>query len=703
MPTAVILTAQSSEYQAVLGHLREVQETVHPEGTLYEVGRFGGWRVAVAEIGPGLDNAALETTRALTHFSPQVVFVVGSASGLRNVAPGHVVVATQIHAYIDRPTPWDGFVNRQLEFAHTSHRFVQRARAEARRARWTKHLSPSSKEPVPRIHFAPIISVARTPASSEAWEHLRAEFSDVVAVDSEGFGFLRAASESPGVEVAVVLGISDLGDKDAPVLTPGQAAEPAAAFALTMLAHLPASALRPSSQASRKKLYLKRLQVSDARCFRTLDVHFTTDGRPRMLTQLVGQNGSGKTSFLRALALGLCQQKETSALLGKLAGEFIHQKKRGSKASEARIEVTLVDPASPDTVYLTRTFVTRDGSGQEIVRKETEPADFPWSDVFVCGYGVNRGTGPGDPLPPEYRRSDAVASLFDDDVELVDTEAVLRSLKLGAYETAGEASEALFAHVVRHLKAVLGLAPAQGLDVTSKHVLVRGPWGTMPFHALGDGYRGTAGWLLDLWGRAYLAGGLSNGGTPAGIVLIDEIDEHLHPSWQKRLIPTLKKRFPKIQFVGTTHSAMSIVNCTHSELLASELRGAEARIYPLSGPEGRTADRILRGEWFGLTSTLDDESEALFGRYQEAIRSGADEDEVAPLRDRLRDRFGVLFDSPIDELALEIAAEMRRQQHAEISPSERRQLISDAAQRLRRRVKETGFTRDASESTGDED
>ncbi len=527
---------------------------------------------------------------------------------------------------------------------------------------------------------------------------------DSVAVDMEGYGLWKAVSTLPDVDVAVVRGISHLldehareGDDDLSEL----AAESAAAFAFEMLANWPTKTLKFSQEPPRRELVLKHLRVHDARCFGELDVAFSDGDQPRMFSMLVGRNGAGKTSFLRALALGLCQQKETSGLIGKLAGEFIRQDKAGEKGLEASIELDLMDPADPDAVYRTKTKVTRDKSGQEIVTSETEPADFPWSDLFVCGYGVNRGAGSGSPPPAEYRRLDAVASLFDDDVGLVDPESVLRSLKMGDYEAKAEPGEERFSHVERHLLAVLGLEPADRIEVTSKQVMLSGPWGTMPFHALGDGYRGTLGWLLDLIGRAYLAGRLANDGAPAGIVLIDEIDEHLHPSWQRKLITTLKKSFPKVQFVGTTHSPMAIVNCTHSELLASELQDGVAGVHPLAGPHGRTADRILRGEWFGLTSTMDDESEALLVRYEDAVRRGAGEDEVAPLRNLVQNRLGVLFDSPIDELALEIAAEVRRQHRGEVSTPERAQLISAAAQRLRQRIKNEGFTRRTPGSTGD--
>ncbi len=693
MPTAVILTTLRFEHQAVLEHLRDVRDEMHSEGTLYKVGRFGAWRVALAGIGiGGAANAALETYRALSHYSPEVALLVGVAGGLHHqgIRLGDVVVATEVYSY-DYGRETEEAFEPEPRVESTSRRLQKLAMHQAVRGRWAQRLlqvSLTSSEP--RVFVGPIVSGTRAIDSKTAGLTSRVS-RKLMAVDLESSGFLQAAGTQPEIETAVVRGISDSGFHKTDD-TRNRAAWRAAALAFELLAQLSGTPTL-SSKAKKRRLYLKHLWVRDARCFRTLDVSFMANGEPRMVTLLVGRNGSGKTSFLRALALGLCQQKETSALAGELAGEFIRQDKRGKRAMDAEIELSLVDPEQPEAVYLTRTRVSRDESGQEIVRKETEPAEFPWSDIFVCGYGVNRGVGSVRAVPQEYRRSDAMETLFADDGELVDSGAVLQNLKLGEFETGSESREALFANVLRHLKAVLGLAPAHRFDVTSKQVRVRGPWGTMPLKALGDGYRGTSGWLLDLLGRAYLAGGLSNGGSPAGIVLIDEIDEHLHPSWQKKLVPTLRKRFPDLQFVGTTHSAMSIVNCEHSELLASELRGAVASIHPLSGPEGRTADRILRGEWFGLTSTLDDESEALLTRYQEAVRGGAPEDEVAPLRDRLNDRLGVLFDSPIDELALEIAAEMRRQRRAEIPPTERRKLISDAAQRLRQRIEERGFSR----------
>src|SRR5262249_7943259 len=71
-------------------------------------------------------------------------------------------------------------------------------------------------------------------------------------------------------------------------------------------------------------------------------------------------------------------------------------------------------------------------------------------------------------------------------------------------------------------------------------------------NALSQGYQATSLWILDLLYRLLMdAVGPVEPCAMEGLVLIDEIDMHLHPQWQVNLIPTLKKLFPRMQFVVT--------------------------------------------------------------------------------------------------------------------------------------------------------
>lgn len=448
---------------------------------------------------------------------------------------------------------------------------------------------------------------------------------------------------------------------------------------------------RAASAQNSPPLYLRRLHVRNMRGFQDVDIDFMRGEGPRMRSIVVGRNGSGKTSLLRAIAMGLCQQSETSGLMGSLGGELVRRNKYGNYAAHALIELELFDPAAPGDTFRTTTKVIRDDLGDQRVEKATEPDPFPWERIFVGGYGVDRGARNRDSREG-YSRAEALRSLFSD-TALLDPEATLRAIKLADAESKDSRPQMLQA-TKQHLRELLRLNPNHEIEVSARAVLVHGPWGAMPFHALGDGYRGTAGWVLDLLGMALAAGRLDDIKRVRGIVLIDEVDEHLHPSWQREILPLLGRRFPELQIVGTTHSAMTIVECEPDELIACRLHNAIASAHQnLPGPQGYSADEILRGEWFGLASTLDRKTYELLHEYQQAVEARRAESEVAPLREKLRERLGRRFDSPIDELALEIAAEYRRQQRAEVSPDQRRELVTRGVAELRARIASHGMSR----------
>lgn len=95
---AVMFTALPVEYKSVSAHLTDLKEETHPQGTVYERGKFLSavrtWEVVLVEIGKGNPKAAREAERAIQHFQPDVVFFVGVAGGIKDVKLGDVVELT---------------------------------------------------------------------------------------------------------------------------------------------------------------------------------------------------------------------------------------------------------------------------------------------------------------------------------------------------------------------------------------------------------------------------------------------------------------------------------------------------------------------------------------------------------------------------------------------------------------------------------
>ncbi|NEP11423.1 MAG: 5'-methylthioadenosine/S-adenosylhomocysteine nucleosidase [Symploca sp. SIO2C1] len=262
MPCAVILTALPVEYLAVRRHLVELEERMHPQGTIYEQGKFVAngqeWEVGIAEVGAGNAGTAVEAERAIAYFQPNILLFVGIAGGIQDVAIGDVVVATNVYRYESGKVGEQFFLRSNV--GKSAYALVQRAKFEARTRKWLQRLSSTSVPP-PRVFVAPIIAGEKVVSSrnSDIFQFLRSNYNDAIAIEMEGFGFLSVAFAYPHIRAIIIRGISDLieGKHDDAIeseeVRQAKASHHASAFAFEMLSKLEITSrnLRESHQETK--------------------------------------------------------------------------------------------------------------------------------------------------------------------------------------------------------------------------------------------------------------------------------------------------------------------------------------------------------------------------------------------------------------------------------------------------------------------
>ena len=165
-------------------------------------------------------------------------------------------------------------------------------------------------------------------------------------------------------------------------------------------------------------------------------------------------------------------------------------------------------------------------------------------------------------------------------------------------------------------------------QLTPSGIAISGPWGEfMPLGSVGDGYKSTLTWVTDFMGWAmFHQGNILKREDFKGIVLIDEIEQHLHPSWQRKIIRLLHEQFPNTQFIGTSHSPLcasgladlSDENCRLVVLGRADEKGpVKGDIFP--SLRGLRADQLLTSRAFGLSETRNPAIEKKLNRFRELI------------------------------------------------------------------------------------
>lgn len=414
--------------------------------------------------------------------------------------------------------------------------------------------------------------------------------------------------------------------------------------------------------------YFASITVRGIRCFgpeqtlKLLDHH----GNPARWTVLLGDNGVGKTTLLQALAIVTpINARKSSELSPEKAGpiEKIIRAGYAVQANSAfdlfndgmlRRGTSLVEGfALAATVhYKSSMDVVEKGdvTSSEIVKDDNGVmSGTPASPIFCVGYGASRRIGAGS---LDVAKDNPFTSLFDDDAPLRNAEEWLILADYAANKASSRAKKKRAeAELHRVKEALVALLP----DVQDIRVELNTRPGGVPrveakthdgWIALRDlslGYRATMAWMIDLAARMFEAYPESK--TPLAepaVVLVDEIDLHLHPKWQRELLAHLTERFPQTQFIVTAHSPLVVQAAPDANIAVLRREGDHVVIdQDVQSVRGWRVDQILTSELFDLPSARDPAQDEL-RRRREAILgkarlTKADKAELATIEARLSD------------------------------------------------------------------
>jgi hypothetical protein len=160
------------------------------------------------------------------------------------------------------------------------------------------------------------------------------------------------------------------------------------------------------------------------------------------------------------------------------------------------------------------------------------------------------------------------------------------------------------------------------VDAQASEISIVTQDGTVPFEALSQGTLSLVSWTGALLQRLYEV--TREGQEPtqsAAIVLIDEIDAHMHPAWQRTLASRLSSLFPNIQFITTSHSPLMVGSLEPSQVyrLARDKSGSVIKERPDYALKGLGVAGLLTSNLFGLDSHLDEPTEDALNRKRELV------------------------------------------------------------------------------------
>lgn len=339
-------------------------------------------------------------------------------------------------------------------------------------------------------------------------------------------------------------------------------------------------------------MYIRKLTITNIRAIERFEMTFPDN--PAGWHVIIGDNGAGKSTIVKAIALALIGEKDFVATQDSL------EKWLPDADATAEVEALLIRHDSLDghtgkqgkvkgDVIARLSFGYAQEEGENTARylkitpytRQRSALTHNWSSAngwFSCGFGpFRRFTGGNKDHSRTYvstPRAGAHLTLFQEDAALTEIFEWLRDLDyrrrvaIDYSSPQSDSGEGQLVASVRDFINGSGLLPhATHFDrMTPDGPIFQDAAGRfLPVTLLSDGFRSILSLTFELIRqlvRVYGPMSVFPGAGPhtvinlPGVVLIDEIDAHLHPTWQTRIGEWCTTCFPQMQFIVTTHSPL---------------------------------------------------------------------------------------------------------------------------------------------------
>jgi predicted ATP-binding protein involved in virulence len=384
-------------------------------------------------------------------------------------------------------------------------------------------------------------------------------------------------------------------------------------------------------QENKEHSYFYSLELEGVNCFKDKQTLVLSDenGNYSPWTIILGDNGTGKTTLLKVLdrMQPVDYTIDEQGKIEKIEEREIEKKYTFSpslfkyyfKNKGYNVSLFLIEKNKQK-----KTFRVDSSEGLSIIMSNVSKYKI---NFLLLSYGASRRMSKSSNISQKEESTNKISSLFDESIELINAEEWFLQKEWASIKSEGDIKQK-FENEFNKVKSILidilpdvSVIQSKPIDENnSKPILeVKTSYGWVNLRSLSFGYQTLTALVVDIASK--MMEQYPNSTNPLeepAVILIDEIDLHLHPKWQRTVIDKLSQHFPKAQFIATSHSPLIVQAALDKKANIVVCRKEGDRVIIDNDPDevkGWRIDQILTSDLFEVESPRSKITQEMLDEY----------------------------------------------------------------------------------------